>query len=56
MTYPAAGNGGDEELGAVGVRASVGHGEETGAVMSQLEVLICAFRLGAQRPCLSFRL
>lgn len=33
-------NGGDEELGAVGVATSVGHGEETLLGVLELEVLI----------------
>lgn len=33
-------NGGDEELGAVGIRSSVGHGQETLLGVLQLEVLI----------------
>lgn len=33
-------NGGDEELGAIGVRSSVGHGQETLLGVLQLEVLI----------------
>jgi hypothetical protein len=37
---PGGHDGGDEELGAVGVGASVGHGQQTGAVVLQLEVLI----------------
>lgn len=37
---PAGNDGGDEELGAVGVLAGVGHGEQTGLVVLQLEVLI----------------
>jgi hypothetical protein len=37
---PRGDNGGDEELGAVGVGASVGHGQQTGLVVLQLEVLI----------------
>lgn len=37
---PGAGNGGDEELGSVGVGTAVGHGEETGALVLQGEVLI----------------
>lgn len=32
---------GDEELGPVGVLASVGHTQPTRAVVLQLEVLIC---------------
>jgi hypothetical protein len=37
---PRGDNGGDEELGAVGVGTSVGHGEETGLVVLVDEVLI----------------
>ena len=37
---PAGDDGGDEELGAVGVLSGVGHGEEEGAVVLQLEVLV----------------
>jgi hypothetical protein len=37
---PRGNNGGDEELGAVGVGAGVGHGEQTRLVVLQLEVLI----------------
>ena len=35
------GGGGDEKLGAIGVLSCVGHGEETGLGVLQLEVLIC---------------
>jgi len=37
---PRGDDGGDEELRAVGVGAGVGHGQQTGAVVLQLEVLI----------------
>jgi hypothetical protein len=37
---PRGDNGGDEELGAVGVGTSVGHGEETRASVLQGEVLV----------------
>lgn len=37
---PGSLNGGDEELGAIGVFASVGHAEPAVAVVLQLEVLI----------------
>lgn len=37
---PRSLNGGDEELGAVGVFAGVGHAEPAGGVVLQLEVLI----------------
>jgi len=37
---PAGDDGGDEELGAVGVLAGVGHGEQARLSMRQLEVLI----------------
>lgn len=37
---PRGGNGGDEELGAVGTGTSIGHGEKVGLVVPELEVLI----------------
>jgi hypothetical protein len=37
---PRGNDGGDEELGAVGVGAGVGHGEQTGLVVLQGEVLV----------------
>jgi hypothetical protein len=37
---PRGNNGGDEELGSVGVGSSVGHGEQEGLVVPQLEVLV----------------
>jgi len=37
---PVTGDGGDEELGAVGVASSVSHRQEAGALVLQLEVLI----------------
>jgi len=37
---PASDDGGDEELRSIGVRTSIGHGEEEWAVVLQLEVLI----------------
>ena len=37
---PGGNNGGDEELGSVGVGSSVGHGEQEGLVVPQLEVLV----------------
>jgi len=37
---PAGNNSRDEELGTVGVWASVGHGEEAGLVVFTLEVLV----------------
>lgn len=37
---PRGDNGGDEELRAVGVGAGVSHGEEEGAVVTELEVLV----------------
>lgn len=37
---PGAGDGGDEELGAVGIGTSVGHGQKTGSVMSLDKVFI----------------
>jgi hypothetical protein len=39
-THPWGLHSGDEELGSVGVGTGVGHGEETGAVVEQLEVLV----------------
>ena len=36
-------NGGEEELGAVGVLASVGHREPASAVVLELEVLVSEF-------------
>jgi len=37
---PRGNDGGDEELGSVGVGSSVGHGEQEGLVVPQLEVLV----------------
>lgn len=37
---PAGGDGGDEELGAIGVGTSVGHGQDTRAGVLESEVLI----------------
>jgi len=37
---PAGDDGGDEELGTVGVLSGVGHGKETGLGVAELEVLI----------------
>lgn len=37
---PRGDNSGDEELRAVGVGAGVGHGQQTGAVVGELEVLV----------------
>lgn len=37
---PRGDDGGDEELRAVGVLSSVGHGKETGLGVLQLEVLV----------------
>jgi len=37
---PGGNDGGDEELGAVGVGAGVGHGEEEGLVVGELEALV----------------
>jgi len=37
------GYSGDEELGAVGVGAGVGHGKKTWFGVSQSEVLVCEF-------------
>jgi hypothetical protein len=37
---PGGNDGGDEELGSVGVGSSVGHGEQEGLVVPQLEVLV----------------
>lgn len=37
---PGAGDGGHEELGAVGVGAGVGHGQETGSGVLGLKVLV----------------
>ena len=41
---PAGNDSGDEELRAVGVLASVGHGEEARLGVLQLEVLVCEAR------------
>jgi len=40
---PRGDDGGDEELGAVGVLSGVGHGEDVGLGVLELEVLICEF-------------
>jgi hypothetical protein len=37
---PRGDDGGDEELGSVGVGSGVGHGEEEWSVVSELEVLV----------------
>jgi len=37
---PRGNDGSDEELGSVGVGSSVGHGEQEGLVVPQLEVLV----------------
>ena len=37
---PRGDDGGDEELGAVGVLAGVGHGEDVGFAVLELEVLV----------------
>ncbi len=37
---PRGYDGGDEELGTVGVGTSVGHGEKEGLLMTELEVLV----------------
>ena len=37
---PGGNDGGDEELGSVGVGAGVGHGEHEGLVVGELEVLV----------------
>lgn len=37
---PGSLGGGDEELGAVGVFTSVGHGEPSSAIVTELEVLV----------------
>lgn len=37
---PRGDDGGDEELGSVGVGSSIGHGEEEWSVVSELEVLV----------------
>jgi hypothetical protein len=37
---PRGDDGGDEELGSVGVGSSVGHGEQEGLVVPELEVLV----------------
>ena len=42
---PARHHGRDEELGAVGVRARVRHGQQEGFVVFELEILV--FELGA---------
>jgi hypothetical protein len=40
VVQPRGDDGGDEELGSIGVGSSVGHGEQEGLVVPQLEVLI----------------
>jgi len=40
---PGSDDGGDEELGAVGVGTCVGHGQETRSGVLHLEVLVCEF-------------
>ena len=40
---PGGHDGGDEELRAVRVRASVSHREEEGLIVLELEVLICGW-------------
>lgn len=40
VVKPVGNDGGDEELRAVGVLASVGHRKQTGAVVLELEVLV----------------
>ena len=40
---PRGDHGGDEELGAVGVGAGVGHGQHEGLLVGELEVLVCEF-------------
>ena len=37
---PRGDDGGDEELGSVGSRSSVGHGQKVGSVVTELEVLV----------------
>lgn len=37
---PACHNGGDEELGSIGVLASIGHGQHTRLAVLEVEVLI----------------
>jgi hypothetical protein len=37
---PRGDNGGDEELGSVSARASVGHGQKERSVVTELEVLV----------------
>lgn len=40
---PAAGDSGDEELGAIGAGSSVGHGEESWLGVLLVEVLVSEF-------------
>lgn len=47
LTQPGAGRGGDEELGAVGARPRVGHGQQAAVGVLQLKVLI--------RKCVAWR-
>lgn len=43
IVQPGGLDGGDEELGAVGVRTGIGHGHDAGAGVFQGEVLILEF-------------
>jgi hypothetical protein len=54
---PRSGNGGDEELRAIGILAGIGHRQKTRFRVLELEVLICEFvaidRLSASSITLS---